>query len=592
MLSPLLCRAAGRGRSFPGVRRLRTAWAAFPGARSGNVVILFAFLSLPILGLTGAAIDYGMATRLETKLRAATDATALALCQTPGTTTTAALQTQANAMMTGYMGASVTIDPLGVTTNPRQITLTTHIPSTALVGKFTGVTTIRPHAVARCATPLPKTFEIALVLDNTGSMDISDGTQTKMQALKTAASNFVDYVSKSDSFATGTRISIVPFAGAVALPPAKYASASFVDLAAKSRYHWSNVAGATAAGFTNRFGIFNKLKLAYSGWDWAGCFETLPYPLNVQDMAPVVTNPDSYYVPLFAPDEAGDGMSYAFWYDYSNRNASYNSYIDDYHNAGGCAAKSDTYANLESRACKYVSPRDASPYAGGGTSMPNGPNFGCTTKPLITLTTTSTATGVSTLKSLITSMAPLGSTNIHEGFMWGWRTLSPLSVFASDPNSTPPSAYGASTSSSTNAVNKIIILMTDGENSWPVLDSSQSNPNKSQYFAMGYLKNSADNTDPNSRLPTTNQNVSNGTNARAALDALTLLGCTNAKAAGVSIYTIGFSIQNDPIDQQGLSLLSACASASNQFFVANDANSLINAFNQIAASIGTLRLTQ
>ena len=309
------------------VRRthLGAALAAFPAAGQGNVVILFAFLSLPLLGFTGAAIDYGMATRLETKLQAATDATALALCQTPNATATTVLQAQANTMMAGYMGQTVTVDALGVSSNPRQITLTTHIPYPAFFGKITRVNGMRPHATARCATPLPKTFEIALVLDNTGSMSISDGTQTKMQALKTAAANFVDYVATNDSFAAGTRISIVPFAGAVALPPAKYRSASFVDLTAKSRYHWTNVSGATAAGFANRFGIFNSLKIAYSGWDWAGCFETLPYPLNVQDVGPTPSNPDSYYVPLFAPDEAGDGSSSAFWYDYSNRIASYNS---------------------------------------------------------------------------------------------------------------------------------------------------------------------------------------------------------------------------------------------------------------------------
>lgn len=566
----------------PIARALRAAASRLPAARGGNVVILFAFLSLPLLGFTGAAIDYGMATRLETKLQAATDATALALCQTPSATTSTVLQTQANTTMIGYMGASVTVDALGITSNPRQITLTTHIPSPAFFGKVTGVTGMRPRAVARCATPLPKTFEIALVLDNTGSMNISDGTQTKMQALKTAASNFVDYVYNNTSkFAAGTRISIVPFAGAVAVDPTTYRTASWIDLTGKSSLHWTNVTGATAAGFTSRLGIFASLKLAYAGWDWAGCFETLPYPLNVQDAAPAASNPDSYFVPLFAPDEPGNGST-----AYASINTGYgteyvfNSYIDDYNSLSGCGSQTMTFSAAQARACKYKSPRDASPTSYNNyTGLPNGPNFACTTKPLQTLTS-STAT----LKSLINGMGPLGSTNIHEGLMWGWRTLSPVSVFASDPNSTPPAAYGSS------SINKIIILMTDGENSWPFNGNSPSN-NKSQYFAAGYLRN-ADGSSPNPRLPPANQNVSDSTNARAALDALTLQGCTNAKAAGVSIYTIGFSIPNDPIDQQGLNLLSACASSSSQAFVANNSASLLNAFDQIAASIGTLRLTQ
>ena len=73
---------------------------------------------------------------------------------------------------------------------------------------------------------------------------------------------------------------------------------------------------------------------------------------------------------------------------------------------------------------------------------------------------------------------------------------------------------------------------------------------------------------------------------------MTQAACTNAKAAGISIYTIGFSVPSDPIDNQGIGLLKGCASAPSQAFVANDSSSLISAFNQIAQSIGALRLTQ
>ncbi len=550
----------------------RAVLSRFRRAEGGNVAILFAFLSLPLLGFTGAAIDYGLATRLEVKLQAATDATALALCQTPLTTTTAALQVKAGTMMEGYMGATVLVDTLSVTSNPRQITLTTHAPTPVFFSKITGTSTIRPRAVARCATPLPKTFEIALVLDNTGSMSASGGGQTKMQALKTAAANFVDYVYGNESFSSGTRISVVPFASSVAMP-ASYRAASWIDLAGNSPYHWTNVLSPGASGFTNRLQIFARLQSAYAGWGWAGCLETLPYPLNVQDMTPASS--DSYFVPMFAPDEPGDGSS---TYACADGNCSFNSYISDKTGAPGCDSTNNmSFAQLEGRACKYVAPSGAAPTsANAWTGVPNGPNFGCTTQPLQTLTSDTSA-----LKSLIGTMAPLGSTNIYEGFMWGWRTLSPLSVFATGAN--PPAAYTSS------AVNKIIILMTDGANSWPM--NGNAPYNQSMYFPAGYIKN-ADGSGPNSRLPPGNRNITSGASARNALDALTAQACSNAKAAGVSVYTIGFSVPADPIDQQGLNLLSGCASAANQFFIANDSSGLISAFNQIASSIGTLRLTQ
>ncbi|SFM77200.1 hypothetical protein SAMN05192568_10552 [Methylobacterium pseudosasicola] len=537
-----------------------------------------------MLMFTGAAVDYGFATRLETKLQAATDATALLLCQTPLTTSTADLNTLAQTAMTGAMGAAnLVVDPLVITSNPRQITLRTHKLSTVFFGKFTGTTRINPGAAAQCATPLPKTFEIALVLDNTGSMAESSGGQSKLQAVQTAATNFVNYVYTNAAFSSATKISIVPFAAAVAVDPTTYRYATWIDQYGKSAYHWTNVLSPGGSGFTNRFDIFTKLQKAYSGWSWGGCLETLPYPLNVQDGAPSSSDANSLYIPLLAPDEPGNGSNtYGSYTTSGTTSYSFNSYIDDANNSGSCAdlPSSTTFASAEGRACKYTSPRNAAPTSSNSyTGVPNGPNFGCTTQPLQRLTNNTT-----TLKTLIGNMAPLGSTNIHEGFMWGWRTLSPLSVFADG------SAYSSSSSSSNaSTVNKIIILMTDGTNSWA------TNPyaayNGSMYFAAGYFKN-ADGSTPNPRLPSTNQNISDALSARNALDALTAQACRNAKAVNISIYTIGFSIPSDPIDSQGLSLLQSCASSSNQFFVANTSDDLIAAFKQIQASIGALRLTQ
>jgi Flp pilus assembly protein TadG len=561
----------------------RSGWRNLGRDRRGNVALLFAFLSVPMLMLGGAAVDYGFATRLETKLQAATDATALLLCQTPLTTSAADLNLLAQTTMIGAMGApNLVVDPLTITANPRQITLSAHKVSTAFFGKITGTTRINPGATAQCATPLPKTFEIALVLDNTGSMAESSGGQSKLQAVQTAATNFVNYVYTSTAFSSATKIAIVPFAGAVAVNPTTYRYATWIDQTGQSSYHWTNVLSPGASGFTSRFDIFAKLQSAYSGWGWAGCLESLPYPLNVQDGAPTAGNRDSYYVPLLAPDEPGDASkSYGtFSVNKSTTYYSYNSYIDDDNSSaiGTCAiqANGTSYNAALGRACKYVSPRNAvqSSYVG----IPNGPNFGCTTQPLLRLTSDTAA-----LKTLISNMAPLGSTNIHEGFMWGWRTLSPKSVFADG------SAYASSANSSNaTTINKIIILMTDGTNSWT---ANPYAPNGSLYFAAGYFQN-ANGTSANPRLPPTNQNIADSNGARTALDALTAQACTNAKAVNISVYTIGFSVPSDPIDATGQALLKNCASSANQYFLANTADDLIKAFQQIQASIGALRLTQ
>jgi Flp pilus assembly protein TadG len=45
--------------------------------RRGTVAVTFAFASVPLVGMTGAAMDYGRAVQIRHKLQTATDAAAL-----------------------------------------------------------------------------------------------------------------------------------------------------------------------------------------------------------------------------------------------------------------------------------------------------------------------------------------------------------------------------------------------------------------------------------------------------------------------------------------------------------------------------------
>jgi Flp pilus assembly protein TadG len=547
--------------------------------RRGNVAMMFAFALIPLVGSVGMALDYSRFAEARTRLADAVDAAVLAVGSQP-----AMSDADAFAAVNAWVSAQMRSSPYvldSVVQDGSSITAKAHTDVSTSLARVLGVDELTAAVTSQVMRSLGK-VEIALVLDNTGSMAESSGGQSKLQAVQTAATNFVNYVYTSTAFSSATKIAIVPFAGAVAVNPTTYRYATWIDQTGQSSYHWTNVLSPGASGFTSRFDIFAKLQSAYSGWGWAGCLESLPYPLNVQDGAPTAGNRDSYYVPLLAPDEPGDASkSYGtFSVNKSTTYYSYNSYIDDDNSSaiGTCAiqANGTSYNAALGRACKYVSPRNAvqSSYVG----IPNGPNFGCTTQPLLRLTSDTAA-----LKTLISNMAPLGSTNIHEGFMWGWRTLSPKSVFADG------SAYASSANSSNaTTINKIIILMTDGTNSWT---ANPYAPNGSLYFAAGYFQN-ANGTSANPRLPPTNQNIADSNGARTALDALTAQACTNAKAVNISVYTIGFSVPSDPIDATGQALLKNCASSANQYFLANTADDLIKAFQQIQASIGALRLTQ
>ena len=79
--------------------------------------------------------------------------------------------------------------------------------------------------------------------------------------------------------------------------------------------------------------------------------------------------------------------------------------------------------------------------------------------------------------------------------------------------------------------------------------------------------------------------------SRNAQDELTLEACTNAKAQGIEIFTIGFSIPTDPIDAQGLALLQNCATNAAHYFTAANANDLNAVFASIGTGLGRLRLS-
>jgi Flp pilus assembly protein TadG len=536
----------------------------------GNIGLLFGLLLLPIGLVAGSAIDYSGASTLLSSLQVSVDGTTLALCQSPANSTVAELRTRAQTSLNDrFPKDPITIVDLQSSNAPRSVTLTAKATYKTAFMQLANKPTIDVRATARCSAS-ETYFEIALVLDTTGSMASSG----KMAAAKTAATNFVNYMFKDGAMPDHVRMSLVPFAASVAIPSA-YRSAAWIDTAGKSPLHWrwitSPVSNSTnpATNFTSRLSIFNRLKGAVSSWDWAGCVESPPYPYNVTDGAVSSSTPASLILPLFAPDE----LSGSYF--------SQNSYIADGNGTGNretCRSDDPTSSKRFTQACKYQVRNTA-----GETA--HGPNWQCTSRPLSIL-----GTSQSTLLSEINALQPLGSTNIHEGFMWGWRTISPTSVFGSNTN--PPVPYAKTVPQAGQPIyRKIIVLMTDGTNFW---DSNPYVNQGSQYSAYGYFKN-ADGTDAtaaNSRFVPGRTNLRSAADGRAAIDELLAAACTNAKAKDVVIYTVGFTTPSDPIDEQGLNLLRNCASGDGYAFVSKDATSLISDFEKIWKSIGALRLTR
>ena len=139
------------------------------------------------------------------------------------------------------------------------------------------------------------------------------------------------------------------------------------------------------------------------------------------------------------------------------------------------------------------------------------------------------------LKTLITDMQPTGNTNQGIGMAWAWMTLAPGAPFnapAKDPNYTYRDA---------------IILLSDGLNTQNRYSSTASQ-----------------------------------------IDARQKLLCDNAKAGGITIYTVQVNTGGDPTS----SVLKYCASTPSGFYLVTDPNQTVSVFNSIGTSLAKLRVAK
>jgi hypothetical protein len=172
------------------------------------------------------------------------------------------------------------------------------------------------------------------------------------------------------------------------------------------------------------------------------------------------------------------------------------------------------------------------------------------------------------LKSKIDNLKASGTTAGHIGAAWGWYMLSPNFGYLWPVSSRPApyselkelDAWGRP------ILEKIVVLMTDGE------------------FNTAYCKGvvSKDST-ASGGAERINCNAPNGSSI-----AQTRSVCGNMKAAGVTVYTVGFNLtQKSAID-----VMAQCATDATHAYLASDGGELRAAFLDIATKIVSLRLTQ
>ena len=509
--------------------------------RSGSVATLAALALIPVMIAAGAGLDVSRAMMGRGTLQDALDSTALMLAHLPSSTPTGTLQTKGQAWLNANLNDSgLGTVTLVITPATGKIVLDASSGVPTVISKLAGINNVPVKAHSEVKWGLNH-VEVALVLDNTGSM-----RGTKLDTLKSAANELVDtlFDSTDNSDGNALKISVVPFSMTVKIGSGvtelnSYKNATWMSGVLPYTGNYS--ADIFTAANTNRFTLFDDMDES-----WGGCVEARPAPYDVQDTAPNTSVKNTLFVPYFAPDEPDDDRVIE---STGRRGTNYYSFPNSYIN--------DDVGNATYSAANWKTPQGQKSKCAKDTTWDDGPNEGCAgLQSLLRLSTTK-----STVKAKISAMNASGNTNVAFGAMWGWHTLSPNTPFADGV------AYNNATTK------KIMVVLTDGDN----VNSDTDTPNHSTYSGLGYIWQK--------RLEGADENSDNGERTDA-MDARLALLCTNAKAAGVVIYTVRIDL-----DGAAPPALMNCATNSTMFYDVPDVANLSGAFDAIAGSIGKLRIS-
>jgi Flp pilus assembly protein TadG len=183
----------------------------------GTVAVIFALSLTPLILSMGLAVDLSRSYMARAKLTAALDAAALAVGANPNIT-----PAQMTTVVTNYLSANfpntnlVTLGAPTVTTTSTTVTAKATANVTTTFMALGGFSTVAVSAQSTVA--LAKSLEVAMVLDNTGSLSHVDPAtgKTNISALKTAAGHFVvTLFGTTPANNSQTRIGIVPYVAAV-----------------------------------------------------------------------------------------------------------------------------------------------------------------------------------------------------------------------------------------------------------------------------------------------------------------------------------------------------------------------------------------
>lgn len=419
----------------------------FLKSTSGGAAPFLALSLVPLMGFTGAAIDYSRSNAVKVAMQAALDSTGLILSKDAQNLSTGALASRIDSVFKAQFDRpeAHNVSVSYVFNAPQQGNFSLKLTGSATVpthfATLIGTSELTVSATAEVIWGI-KRLNLALALDNTGSMASSG----KMTALKAAAHNLLNTLQAAAKKPDDVKVSIIPFATDVNVGTV-YKNESWID--------WEQWDDANGTCSNNNYKTKTACNNAGRSWTvashntWNGCVWDRDQNYDVQN-----TPPSSAQATKFRAHQA--------------------------------------------------------------TNCPTA---------MMPLTADWTA-----LHSKVNAMTPTGNTNVTIGMAWAWQTLSPVA-----PMSAPEPAID---------LDKVIVLLTDGENTQNRFTSSTS-----------------------------------------SIDSRTEKVCTNAKAANIKVYTVRVIDGN-------ATLLRGCATKPEMFYDVDDASELNSVFASIAQNLANLRIAR
>ncbi len=521
---------------------------------------------MPIIATVGFAVDYSRANAVKAAMQAALDSTALMISKEAATDTNTQLQTNAQkyflALFARPDATNVTVTANFTTDGGTSVVVNgaTDVPTSILAAIGYGAITVSGSSTAKWGSNL---LRVALVLDNTGSM----ADAGKMSALQSATKSLLTQLQTASSNIGDVYVSIVPFVKDVNLGAANYSSnyLDFTTWKAEPPYiannkpsGWDQVNGGDSCpfsssthGFGCKTGPANNASSTsttpssgtYAGYICPGMDNGNKLPLqnsiyyngcynSVQSTRTIASGSGASCGTATNCSCSGGGSNKVCTQTYyvhnwiSNSNSTWNGCVVDRGNSGAPDTVGSYDTNAVSTDITIPSTLYAAQQYGSCPQAVMGLNYDWTS-----------------MKSLVDNMSPAGSTNQALGLQLGW-----MSLVGGGPFSVPAYKTGYTYS-------KVIILLTDGLNT------------QDRWYGNG---------------------SSLGTSDDAKIDARQALTCANAKAAGITLYTIQVNTGGDPTS----TLLQNCASTSDKFYLLTSASQIIAAFTKIGTDLSQLRVAK